>query len=80
MLELIQLGLLSFFLIQFISILYLISCKKRSQTIHKLTDGIIVSTIKSEHHNDLSPVLSNNRTNDDRCDTVTNVHCTHCGK
>ena len=52
--------------------------------IHTLTDGIMVSTPKPRNSidqiDDLSPVLSNSRTHDDRFDSINNRGCAHCGK
>ncbi len=52
--------------------------------IHTLTNGIMVSTTKPRNSNDqnddLSPVLSNSRTHDDRFDSINNRCCVHCGK
>jgi hypothetical protein len=61
------------------------SCKKRSQTIHKLTNGIVIPMTKKRNSNghidDLSAVLLNSRTEDDhRCDSINIGNCIYCGK
>ncbi|CAF0967886.1 unnamed protein product [Adineta steineri] len=67
-------------------------CKKRSRTIHKLTNGIVVSTDVSPtktrssngHNDDILPIMLNSSTHDDRCDSINNgggcIHCAYCGK
>lgn len=68
------------------SLWYLISCKKRGRTIHKLTNGIMVSapqtqrTMNNRSGDDLSSELSNDSSNDDQTDSIPNRNCSHCGK
>ncbi|CAF0860878.1 unnamed protein product [Rotaria sp. Silwood1] len=58
--------------------------KKRSRTIHKLTDGIMISTTEMRSSNvqndNLSAILLNSRTDDDRLDVIKNGCCVHCGR
>ncbi|CAF2561749.1 unnamed protein product [Rotaria sp. Silwood2] len=58
--------------------------RKRSRTIHKLTDGIVISTTESRssnaHNDNLSSTLLHSRTNDDRFDEINNGCCIHCGR
>ncbi|CAF1261829.1 unnamed protein product [Rotaria sp. Silwood1] len=64
-------------------------CKKRGRTIHKLTNGIVISTpqthivtkrIVSGSGDDLLSELSNDSSNDDRLDSINTQCCSHCGK
>ncbi|CAF0806816.1 unnamed protein product [Adineta steineri] len=66
-------------------------CKKRGRTLHKLTNGIMVSspstktttttkrTLK-ESSDDFASELSNDSSNDDQFDSINTRSCSHCGK
>ncbi|CAF0788023.1 unnamed protein product [Adineta ricciae] len=62
-------------------------CKKRGRTIHKLTNGIMVSsssdqrkrTMNSSQVDDSSD-LSNDGSIDDQFDSLNTQCCSHCGK
>ncbi|CAF1517069.1 unnamed protein product [Rotaria sordida] len=58
--------------------------RKRSRTIHKLTDGIVKSTTQTRssntHNDNLSSTLFNSRTANNRFDKINNGCCTHCGR
>lgn len=55
---------------------------------HSLTNGIVVSTVtptmksssSDEQNDDMSPVLLNNRSSDDRFCSIDHVGCAYCGK
>ncbi|CAF3278259.1 unnamed protein product [Rotaria socialis] len=58
--------------------------KKRSRTIHKLIDGIVVFTTQTDDsnfdHDKSTSLLLNNRTYEDQTDVTNNSCCIHCGK
>ncbi|CAF1250427.1 unnamed protein product [Rotaria magnacalcarata] len=57
--------------------------KKRSRTIHKLIDGIVVSTTQTGDsnfgHDDSTSLLLNTKTDEDRTDVTNNSCCVHYG-
>ncbi len=73
----------------FLTLWYLISCKKRGRTIHKLTNGIMVFSPSTQittkrkitgSGDDFSSELSNDSSNDERFDSLNIQSCSHCGK
>ncbi|UJR37699.1 hypothetical protein I4U23_030394 [Adineta vaga] len=68
-------------------------CKKRGRTIHKLTNGIMVSSPSTQTTKtakakrtlntsrlDFSSELRNDSSIDDQFDSLNRRHCSHCGK